>query len=159
MQLEFSLAKQTQMKWLLNDFLGNPPRQRKPSIWSLLFHSLGLSIPSLLPHLLYFLSFFIHFVFGLFLFRLIVPSCPGLYSLFVVEIHFWKKKLWGKIHMLNCNYKEVFLFFVVSAHLFTPQVGGKMSISLQSCTFCEFGSPLVHVQVYPLKSVQTPRHG
>lgn len=40
MQLDSSLAKQTQMKWLLNDFLGNPPRQRKPSIWSL------LSLPS-----------------------------------------------------------------------------------------------------------------
>lgn len=43
MQLDSSLAKQTQMKWLLNDFLGNPPRQRKPSIWSLLFPPLSLS--------------------------------------------------------------------------------------------------------------------
>lgn len=48
MQLDSSLAKQTQMKWLLNDFLGNPPRQGKPSIWSLLF-------PSLPPTLLLFL--------------------------------------------------------------------------------------------------------
>lgn len=47
MQLDSSLAKQTQMKWLLNDFLGNPPRQRKPSIWSLLFPSLSpVSSPS-----------------------------------------------------------------------------------------------------------------
>lgn len=36
MQLDSLLAKQTQMKWLLNDFLSNPPRQHKPSIWSLL---------------------------------------------------------------------------------------------------------------------------
>lgn len=46
MQLDSSPAKQTQMKWLLNDFLGNPPQQRKPSIWSLLFQSLP---PSHLP--------------------------------------------------------------------------------------------------------------
>lgn len=46
MQLDSSLAKQTQMKWLLNDFLGNPPRQRKPSIWSLLFPSLPPSLSS-----------------------------------------------------------------------------------------------------------------
>lgn len=52
MQLDSSLAKQTQMKWLLNDFLGNPPRQRKPSIWSLLFPSLPLLL------LLLFLSLF-----------------------------------------------------------------------------------------------------
>lgn len=45
MQLDSSLAKQTQMKWLLNDFLGNPPRQRKPSIWSLLSPSLPPSLP------------------------------------------------------------------------------------------------------------------
>lgn len=52
MQLDSSLAKQTQMKWLLNDFLGNPPRQRKPSIWSLLLPSLpssSFSFP-LSPH-------------------------------------------------------------------------------------------------------------
>lgn len=48
MQLDSSLAKQTQMKWLLNDFLGNPPRQRKPSIWSLLFPSLPRSL-TLIP--------------------------------------------------------------------------------------------------------------
>lgn len=41
MQLDSLLAKQTQMKWLLNDFLSNPPRQHKPSIWSLLFPSLS----------------------------------------------------------------------------------------------------------------------
>lgn len=51
MQLDSSLAKQTQMKWLLNDFLGNPPRQRKPSIWSLLSHPLLLSPLPLLSSL------------------------------------------------------------------------------------------------------------
>lgn len=49
MQLDSLLAKQTQMKWLLNDFLGNPPRQRKPSIWSLLFPSLPPFFSSVLP--------------------------------------------------------------------------------------------------------------
>lgn len=50
MQLEFSLAKQTQMKWLLNDFLGNSPQQHKPSIWNLLFLSLPLSSFLFLPN-------------------------------------------------------------------------------------------------------------
>lgn len=53
MQLDSSLAKQTQMKWLLNDFLGNPPRQRKPSIWSLLFPSLSSTLLSPLPLFLF----------------------------------------------------------------------------------------------------------
>lgn len=51
MQLDSLLAKQTQMKWLLNDFLTNPPRQHKPSIWSLLFPSLSpVCSPSFFKH-------------------------------------------------------------------------------------------------------------
>lgn len=52
MQLDSLLAKQTQMKWLLNDFLSNPPRQHKPSIWSLLFPSLSPLVcsPSFFKH-------------------------------------------------------------------------------------------------------------
>lgn len=120
-----------------------------PSVSQFLLSSLIFSIFSLFL----FISFLVCF-FSDSLFLLVLDSI-----LFLLWRYTFGKKLWGKIHMLNCNYKEVFLFFVVSAHLFTPQVGGKMSISLQSCTFCEFGSPLVHVQVYPLKSVRTPRHG
>lgn len=68
MQLDSSLAKQTQMKWLLNDFLGNLSRQRKPSIWSLLVSSLPLLF--LLTHLRHvshfaFLSFSCVFFFDL----------------------------------------------------------------------------------------------
>lgn len=66
MQLDSLLAKQTQMKWLLNDFLSNPPRQHKPSIWSLLFPSLSPRLFSLFlqtsfPHfsLWFFLSVFL----------------------------------------------------------------------------------------------------
>lgn len=64
MQLDSSLAKQTQMKWLLNDFLGNLPRQHKPSIWSLLFPSLSpVSSPSFSsPNISIFLTLiFCHF--------------------------------------------------------------------------------------------------
>lgn len=70
MQLDFSLAKQTQMKWLLNDFLGNPPRQRKPSIWSLLSPPL-LSFPPL-------------FLSSLFPFPSLHPSSPDFSLWFLV---------------------------------------------------------------------------
>lgn len=51
MKLDSLLAKQRQMKWLLNDFLSNPPRQHKPSIWSLLFPSLSpVCSPSFFKH-------------------------------------------------------------------------------------------------------------
>lgn len=78
MQLDSSLAKQTQMKWLLNDFLGNPPRQRKPSIWSLLFHPLPLSPPSFL--------FFLLPIFSLLL-TLILCQFPVCFSL--IWLHFF----------------------------------------------------------------------
>lgn len=106
MQLDSLLAKQTQMKWLLNDFLSNPPRQHKPSIWSLLFPSLSPRLFSLFlqtsfPHfsLWFSLSVFLSsYLICFFLWSLLssIFSCVNPFSL----------------HLFSCLHSCLFFFYL-----------------------------------------------
>lgn len=135
MQLDSSLAKQTQMKWLLNDFLGNPPRQRKPSIWSLLPPP---PLPSPLP-----------------LLSLPLPFSSPIISRFLTLIsrHFSTRILWFACSSRSFDlHRHSFFFFFSCAK---PSIlHSYLLAAVRAFYFCYFISSF-HIPLYAASTLVT----